>query len=143
MRKLLFSIIIFSLLVLVTISCKKKENDPSPQDSITIVSVSPSTGLVDAQPTSFDVEVKYTLNTAEQGEIEVGFNSSDPSYYTMNTSAAFPVLKGSGTHTFTVTSTPKQWGGSRKWRAFYHQSHAQPGGAFCLYACGWAKFFRG
>ncbi|MBC7486392.1 MAG: hypothetical protein H7282_06550 [Cytophagaceae bacterium] len=130
MRKLLFSIIIFSLLVLVTISCKKKENDPSPQDSITIVSVSPSTGLVDAQPTSFDVEVKYTLNTAEQGEIEVGFNSSDPSYYTMNTSAAFPVLKGSGTHTFTVTSTPKQWGGSQHFQVYVNIAKTPKGSSY-------------
>ena len=130
MRKLLFSTIIFSLLVLVTISCRKKDNDPKPSDAITIVSVTPSTGLVDGQSTSFTVEVKYTLNTAEEGAIEVGFNTYDPSYYSMDISSEFAVTKGSGTHTFTTTAVPKNWGGSNHFKAYVNIAKTPHGPAY-------------
>lgn len=133
MKKQFLSRIIFSLLVISMISsCKKKSDDPTPapSDAITIVSVTPATGLVDGQSTSFDVKVKYTLNTGDQGEIEVGFNSDDVSYYTMNTSSVFDVIKGSGTHTFTVTATPKNWGGSQHFQAYVNIAKTPHGSTY-------------
>ena len=109
------------------ISCKKKESDPKPWDAITIVSVSPSTGLVDGQSTVFTVEVKYTLNTADQGAIEVGFNKNDPSYYSMDISSEFAVTKGSGTHTFTTTAIPKNWGGSDNFKVYVNIAQTPKG----------------
>ncbi len=120
MKKQLYVTLIFSLAVFSILSgCKPKDKDPSPQSSISIVSVSPSTGLTETS-TSFQVEVKYDLQTSDQGELGIGFNTDDQDSYHMLTSAETIVAKGSGTHTFNVTVTPKQWPGSSQFKVYVH-----------------------
>jgi len=44
-------------------------------DSITIVSVSPNSGLIDGVDYDFTVVVNYELVTKDQGELDIGFNN--------------------------------------------------------------------
>lgn len=78
--------------------------------TVVITSVSPSTGLQEGSSTSFTVEVDYTA-TGGNAELNIGFNTgSNVTSYIMNQDAAEVVSEGSGSHTFTVTATPKDWG---------------------------------
>jgi len=121
MKNRILASLIFSFFALSLLSgCKGKEDDPAPtpQSTIKIISVTPSTGLVDGQSTSFDVEVEYNLKTSDQGELNVGFNTNSPQVYSMDISASHVVARGTGTYTFTVTATPKNWGGTQRFQAY-------------------------
>ncbi len=75
--------------------------------TISINSVSPSSGLSAGVSTSFEVIIQYTAEGG-QAEIMIGFNSgSSPNYYTIEEEII--VQEGSGSHTFNVTTTPKDW----------------------------------
>lgn len=78
---------------------------------IHIVSVTPSSGLTDNTLTTFTVSVSYTLKSAAQGELSIGFNNgSDIDTYYMKSSADYTVSEGSGTHQFIVQAITKDWG---------------------------------
>lgn len=79
-------------------------------DSITIVSVSPNSGLVDGVDYDFTVVVNYELVTKDQGELDIGFNNGpDIKKYSMLMEYQI-VDQGSGQHTFNVSATAKDWG---------------------------------
>lgn len=133
MKNRILASIIFSFFALSLLNgCKGKEDDPAPsvQSTIKIISVTPSTGLVDGQSTSFDVEVEYNLRTSDQGEIKVGFNSTDASYYSMIISSAHDVVRGSGTYTFTVDATPKNWGGNKHFQVYVNLAKTPHGSSY-------------
>ena len=79
-------------------------------DSITIVSVSPNSGLVNESDYDFTVVVDYELITKDQGELDIGFNNGTEidSYIMLNVDHI--VNKGSGRYTFNVNETAKDWG---------------------------------
>ncbi len=75
--------------------------------TITITSVSPSTGLTDGTYTSFTVAVEYTA-VGGRAELDVGFNNQDNiNVYSMIGDVV--VEEGSGSHTFNVSATTKDW----------------------------------
>ena len=73
MKKVL--LVLFSVVLLSSIfqAC----NLEAPAGSITILSVTPNSGLVDGVATDFTVEVEYSLSNTTQAELMVGFNTSD------------------------------------------------------------------
>ena len=86
-------------------------NHPLPSGTIAITSVSPSSGLIDGTLTTFTVEVTYTLSSVSQGELSIGFNNGDDiNDFYMEESEDAIVSEGTGTHTFTVNATTKNWG---------------------------------
>lgn len=111
MKKLLFATSLFSLFAL-TMSCDLiKDEAPSPtvyNDSLTIVSITPTAGLTET-PTTFTVNVKYRLESSNQGQLTIAFNNANVSTYSRIETASVVVPKGSGTHTFNVTVTPKKY----------------------------------
>jgi hypothetical protein len=83
---------------------------PEEKDAITIESVTPDSGLVGGTPTLFVVQVNYTLVSAGEGELMIGFNTRDSILSWAMDEQPVRVPKGQGTHTFEVTATPKDWG---------------------------------
>jgi hypothetical protein len=79
-------------------------------DSITIVNVSPNSGLTNGYDHDFTVVVDYELVTKDQGELDIGFNNgSDINSYIM-LGVDQIVNQGSGQYTFNVNETAKDWG---------------------------------
>jgi hypothetical protein len=79
-------------------------------DSITIVSVSPNSGLANGANYDFTVVVDYELMTKDQGELDIGFNNgSDINSYIM-LGVDQIVNQGSGQYMFNVFATAKDWG---------------------------------
>lgn len=97
------------ILLAILSSCSNDSLPPVPATgTISILSVTPDTVLTDATEESFSIELEYTLNDSSQGEINIGFNNGDSinSYY-METS--YLITEGTGTNTWTVTATTKDW----------------------------------
>ena len=90
-------------------SCEKENGSEELEDNIEIISVSPSSGLVDGEDYDFTVTVEYNLASVDSGLLMIGFNTEEAGRYFMISEASTIVDKGSGTHTFNVTVTAKDW----------------------------------
>lgn len=107
---LLPTLFIFSTLT----GCNNDDSTPASSsvpstDAITITSVTPSTAQAGV-PTDFVVKVSYSLASDSDGVLDIGFNTSGVNSYSMVNGASQVVVKGSGSHTFTVTGiTPVDW----------------------------------
>jgi hypothetical protein len=78
--------------------------------NIEILTVRPSSGLIEGTPTSFTIEVRYELSGSAQGKLNVGFNTSSIDSYVLVTSETTIVNEGSGQHTFNASGIlPKNW----------------------------------
>ncbi len=97
------------LIVLLFVSCSSNGvNNAIPSASIKILSVSPSTGLVDDTLTEFQIEIEYTLINSSQGEINIGFNN-DTLSTTYIGGDPFEIVEGTHVETYTVTTITKYW----------------------------------
>ncbi len=98
------------------------------EDSISIKSVFPNSGLVDGADTTFRVVIDYTLVSKDSGELMIGFNNGDSvSTYTMISDATAIIDKGSGEHTFNVTVRVKDWEGRGNFKVYVNLSeHPHP-----------------
>jgi len=90
-------------------------------DIISINSISPTSSVAN-QVTSFAIEVSYSLTSKDSGLLMVGFNTDQIDSFTMIPSQEFTVPKGSGTHTFNVTTTPVNWGSAGSFKAYVNLS---------------------
>ena len=90
-------------------SCEKENDSEDLGDDIQIISVSPSSGLVDGEDYDFTVTVEYNLASVDSGLLMVGFNTQEVGRFIMISDASAIVDKGSGTHTFNVTVSAKDW----------------------------------
>lgn len=91
-------------------------------DSISITSVSPASAVAGTS-TTFTVEVAYTLATKNSGALMIGFNTGlDVNSSYMDSSQEYVVAKGSGTHTFTSTAIPVDWGSLGTFQAYVNLS---------------------
>jgi hypothetical protein len=79
-------------------------------DTISIETVTPNSGLTPDVSTDFVVNIEYELASADSGELSVGFNSVEVGRYQMIVEAKVFIAKGSGEHQFNVTVFPKNWG---------------------------------
>lgn len=94
---------------------------PTGTDSINIISVTPVTALA-GQSTIFMIQTSYNLVSKTSGEINIGFNTSDATSYSLISSQKQIVSPGSGTVTFTVPVTPVNWGSSTPFFAYVNLS---------------------
>jgi hypothetical protein len=90
-------------------------------DGITITNISPASAVAGTN-TTFSVDVSYSLASKSSGVLMVGFNTSSVNGYSMISSQEFVVAQGSGTHTFTATAIPADWGATGTFGAYVNIS---------------------
>lgn len=104
--------------------CSKK--DPAPVDTvekIKITSVTPTTGLMDGQPTNFTVTVSYNLYKTKTGTLMIGFNNgSNVSSFLMLSNGNKVVNQGSGQYSFQVSAVVKNWGTAGSFQVYTNLS---------------------
>jgi hypothetical protein len=83
--------------------------DPA-RDSISIKSVTPSSGLTPDVETDFVVVVEYYLESADSGELDVGFNNVQIDKFHIISPAGVLVARGSGEHQFDARALARDWG---------------------------------
>jgi len=89
--------------------CEKDPDIDKEIDRIEIISVSPSMLLEDGIEYNFTVKIEYDLVTINSGMLMIGFNTEDIDEYIMLSGATVIVDKGSGVHTFDITTIAKDW----------------------------------
>jgi hypothetical protein len=103
MRKLLFSMIILSLIWSSQIERRARASD----DTVKIASITSSEPVHRGVENEFTVDVDYNLDSSDEGIIMLGFNSQDPNQFVMMQSKI--VQKGSGTATLKAKVIPVDW----------------------------------
>ncbi|WP_028974094.1 hypothetical protein [Spirochaeta cellobiosiphila] len=89
---------------------KQNKEVPIPKGSLSIVSITPESNLINGKRTKFIVEVAYELTGATKGEITLGFNTDQPDIFTMSPHWNKVIPSGKGHYKFKVTAIPKYWG---------------------------------
>ena len=111
---MLFKMSRFLVLALVGIlavtGCNKATGPEETDDTITIILVTPDSGLNPGQATDFAVTVEYELVSADSGELNIGFNSVEIGRYHLIEEAAALIAAGTGQHQFNVSVITKDWG---------------------------------
>ncbi len=117
--------LIVTLVGLFIFSGCKNKNPTGPEggsDSISIISVTPNSGLTPGILTAFVVNIEYELASVDSGEVNVGFNTDEVGRYTMIIAARALVGKGSGTHQFNVTVVTRDWGNAGDFSVYVNLS---------------------
>ena len=104
-----FFIIIGFLSLIMLLGCEKDTDIDKEIDIIEIISISPSMLLVDGVEYNFIVNIEYDLVTVNSGMLMIGFNTENYDEYVMLSEATEIVSKGSGVHTFDITTIAKDW----------------------------------
>lgn len=102
-------IILAFVFLFFSMSVRAEEEDG---DWIEIVSVTPNYYANYADPVTFTATISYSLQSAEQGIIYLGFNTGSPECYTYSPEPEDVqiVSKGTGTVELSATVTPVDWG---------------------------------
>ena len=104
-----FFIIIGFLSLIMLQGCEKDPDIDKEIDIIEIISISPSMLLVDGVEYNFIVNIEYDLVTVNSGMLMIGFNTEEIGLFHMLSEATEIVSKGSGVHTFDITTIAKDW----------------------------------
>ena len=104
-----FFIIIGFLSLIMLLGCEKDTDIDKEIDIIEIISISPSMLLVDGVEYNFIVNIEYDLVTVNSGMLMIGFNTEEIGLFHMFSEATEIVSKGSGVHTFDITTIAKDW----------------------------------
>ncbi len=80
----------------------------APRDKLKIISVDSAQPVVRGVENEFTIEVEYKLDSADEGEINMGFNLDRPNAFKMVDS--FLVQKGQGVATLKAKVIPVDWG---------------------------------
>jgi len=92
---------------------------PISDDFINIISVTPSSGLIDGMDTNFMVVVEYNLYSSAQGTLAISFNTDVVNTWLFPVwDSNYLVNKGFGTHEFNVTVKPRNWGSQGDFSVF-------------------------
>ena len=92
---------------------------PIADDFIKIISVTPSSGLIDGVDTEFKVVVEYNLFSSKEGTLAIGFNIDEVNTWSFPVwDENYLVNKGSGTYEFNVIVKPKDWRSQGDFSAF-------------------------
>ncbi|MDR2492420.1 MAG: hypothetical protein LBD25_03005 [Coriobacteriales bacterium] len=105
--KRLLQLLLASALV-VSFVVMSPEQALAADDSVTIVSVSPSSVANYHDEVTFTVSVEYTLASCDNGIVYLGFNTDDPKSYSLVDT--IQVNRGSGCVTLTGKVIPAGWG---------------------------------
>jgi len=100
-----FTSFLFLIFAAAGASAQVKEQD-SP-DKITIVNVATSAPVRDGVDNEFTVEIQYTLETADEAMVAIGFNSDKPNGYRMM--AQKRIKRGTNSITLKADVKPKDW----------------------------------
>jgi hypothetical protein len=125
MRGIRIFVIVFFAGVLAAWGCGGDDPagpDTTKDDSISIKSVTPDSGLNAGVATNFVVAVEYELASADSGELNVGFNTMEVGRYVVIVDAKAYVSMGSGEHQFSVTAIPIDWGPAGDFEAYVNLS---------------------
>ncbi len=104
-----FFIIIGFLSLIMLLGCEQDTDVDKEIDSIDIISISPSMLLVDGGEYNFIANIEYDLVTVNSGMLMIGFNTVEVGKFYMLSEATEIVSKGSGVHTFDITTIAKDW----------------------------------
>ena len=104
-----FFIIIGFLSLIMLLGCEKDTDIDKEIDIIEIISISPSMLLVDGVEYNFIVNIEYDLVTVNSGMLMIGFNTEEVGKFHMLSEATEIISKGSGVHTFDITTIAKDW----------------------------------
>jgi hypothetical protein len=116
---------LFGILVLVLFLGCEKEADPDidkDDDIIKIVSVLPSKLLEDGMEYTFSVKIEYDLLSTDSGILLIGYNTERVDSYRMISEASVIIDKGSGLHTFEVTTRAKNWNNAGDFKVYVNLS---------------------
>ena len=106
MKKNIFKLAFFIIFIVFIIGCEKQSNI----DSITIVSLNPSENLSESTQV-ITVVVDYVLSSINHAQLRIAFtNPNNVNTFLTVSSQDVIVTRGSGSHTFNPTVTPKDWG---------------------------------
>jgi hypothetical protein len=114
----IFIVTLVGLMIFFGCKSKSPTGPDGENDSITITSVTPNSGLTPGIVTSFVVNVEYELASVDSGELGVGFNSVEVGRYAMITSAKVLIGKGSGSHQFNVSVVTRDWGNAGDFKVY-------------------------
>ena len=89
-------------------------------DRVKITSVSAAQPIVRGVENEITVEVEYNLDSAVEGELNLGFNSERPNAFRMYDSRV--VQKGAGTATLKAKVIPVDWGERARFTALVNLS---------------------
>jgi hypothetical protein len=95
-------------------------SNSAPADKLKITNVTAAQPVVRGVENEFTVEVEYNLESADEGEINLGFNSEKPIAFRMADSML--VQKGTGTATLKTKVIPVDWGTKAKFMVMVNLS---------------------
>jgi hypothetical protein len=114
-------VVLIALGSVAVLGCGDDDTPTAPEkipDTISIKSVTPSSGLIGDAPTDFVVVVEYVLASADSGELAIGFNSVQVDKFNMISAAKVLVAKSSGEHQFNVNVFTKDWGAAGDFKVY-------------------------
>jgi hypothetical protein len=95
-------------LISILLCCLVGGAQASSGDRVKITSVTAAQPVVRGVENEFTVEVEYSLDSADEGELNLGFNAERPNAFRMYDSHI--VQKGAGTATLKAKVIPVDWG---------------------------------
>ena len=82
-------------------------NEIANEDSVRIISVTPSTDLIDGVEQLFTILVDWRLSSLYEGQLAIGFNTEE--WHSWPWSSIVIVERGSGQQTFTEIIVPRNY----------------------------------
>lgn len=107
MKRTTVLIILLLLFAFAAIENPAQSNEQIKPDKIRIVSVTTAKPIEDGVLNEFTVEIEYTVESAEEAAISIGFNSEKPGAYRMTTRKK--VNRGTNFITLKADVIPKDW----------------------------------
>ncbi len=113
MKQSKYTFIFFLFAVIVSLSAttvNAQNSDQSKQentDEIRIVNVTAASPVIDGAENEFTVEIKYTLESMDEGSLAIGFNVTDSGGFRMMTRKK--VKRGTNFITLKAKVIPKDW----------------------------------
>lgn len=120
--KLYWFLILIGLLAFFGCGEKNATDSEENGDAISIISVTPNSGLTAGILTDFVINVEYELISADSGAVMVGFNTGAGGGFTMISDATALVVKGTGDHQFKVSAVPKDLGDTDDFKVYVNLS---------------------
>lgn len=105
--KIIYTLTSFLFLIFAVSNVSAQINDQNSPERITIVNVTTSVPVRDGVDNEFTVEIEYTLESADEAMIAIGFNSDNPNRYRMM--AQKRIRKGTNRITLKADVKPKDW----------------------------------
>ncbi len=100
-------ILLFSLIFVVTTDVSAQTGEQEKTDKLSIINVVTFYPVQDGVANEFTVDLEYTLESAEEAVVAIGFNSESPGSFRM--SGRKRIRKGTQLVTLKANVVPKDW----------------------------------